>query len=228
MGRVSCGKRIESAQSLADGVAFAAMNRHPLRCRCGRLQGSVEPARSTQRVICYCRDCRAFAHHLGGDGVLDAQGGTEIVASLPSKLRFDAGSETLACLSLSPRGLLRWVASCCNTPIANTPRNPKIAYVGLVHSCLEQGAPPLRQSFGPLRMAVNTGGAPGPVPKGTALATAGSLFGLATTLLGARLGGGWRCNPFFDAGTARPVREVRVLTLAEREQAYVAADRSAG
>ncbi len=203
------------------------MNPHPLRCRCGRLQGSVEPARSTQRVICYCRDCRAFAYHLGGNDVLDAQGGTEIVASLPSKLRFDAGSDALACLSLSPRGLLRWYAACCGTPIANTPRNPKIAYVGLVHSGLEQGAPPLAQSFGPLRMAVNTGGALGPVRKTPALATAGSLFGLATTLLGARLSGGWRDNPFFDAGTARPVRAVRVLTLAEREQACAAADRPA-
>jgi len=204
------------------------MTPHPLRCRCGRLQGSVEPARSTQRVACYCRDCRAFARHLGGDGVLDAQGGTEIVASLPSKLRFDAGSDALACLSLSPRGLLRWYAACCGTPIGNTPRNPKVAYVGLVHTCLEQRAPPLQQSFGPLRMAVNTGGALDPVRKGSARATAGSLFGLGTTLLGARLGGGWRDNPFFDAGTATPVRAVRVLTLAERELAYAAAERAAG
>jgi hypothetical protein len=204
------------------------MKPHPLRCRCGRLQGHVTPARSTQRVICYCRDCRAFAHHLGGHDVLDAQGGTEIVASLPSKLRLDAGSDALACLSLSPRGLLRWYASCCRTPIGNTSRSPKVAYVGLVHGCLEQGAPPLQQSFGPLRMAVNTGSALGPVRKGPALATAGSLLGLATTLLGARLDGGWRDNPFFDTGTATPVREARVLTLAEREQAYAAADRADG
>jgi hypothetical protein len=204
------------------------MKPHPLRCRCGRLQGSVEQARSTQRVVCYCRDCRAFAHHLGGDGVLDAQGGTEIVASLPSKVSFAAGSDALACLSLSPRGLLRWYAACCRTPIGNASRNPKVAYVGLVHSCLEQAAPPLQQSFGPLRMAVNTSGALGPAYKSPALATAASLFGLATTLLGARLGGGWRGNPFFEAGTATPVRAVHLLTPAEREQAYTAADRSAG
>lgn len=187
------------------------------------------PARSSQRVVCYCRDCRAYAWHLGDSDVLDAQGGTEIVASLPSKLRFDAGSDALECLSLSPRGLLRWYADCCGTPIANTPRNPKIAYAGLVHTCLEQGTPPLQQSFGPLRMAVNTGSALGPVRKTPILATAASLFGLATTLLAARIGSGWRDNPFFDdAGTAAPVRSVRVLTPAERAQAYAAADRSAG
>ena len=202
------------------------MTPHPLRCRCGRLRGRVTPARSSQRIVCYCRDCRAYACHLGGDGVLDAQGGTEIVASLPSKLRFDAGSDALACLSLSPRGLLRWVAACCRTPIGNTPRNPKMAYVGLVHSCLEQGAPPLPDSFGRLRMAVNTASALGPVRKTTALASAASLAGLATTLCVARLGGGWRDNPFFDAGTAAPVREVRVLTAEERAQAYAAADRA--
>lgn len=204
------------------------MNPHPLRCRCGRLRGSVTPARTTQRVVCYCRDCRAYACHLGGGDVLDAQGGTEIVASLPAKLRFDAGSEALACLSLSPRGLLRWYAHCCGTPIGNTARNPKLAYVGLVHSCLEQDAPALAHSFGPLRMVVNPGSALRPVQKRPALATAASLFGLATTLLGARLGGGWRDNPFFDAGTAAPVRSVQVLTPAERTRAYAAADRPAG
>lgn len=200
------------------------MNRHPLRCRCGHLQGTVLPARSTQRVICYCRDCRAYARHLAGDGVTDAQGGTEIVAMLPSKLRFEAGSDALACLSLSPRGLLRWYASCCRTPIANTPRNPKIAYAGLVHSCLEQDAPPLAQSFGPLRMAVNIGSALGPVTRTPPLTAAGSLLGLGTTLLGARLGGGWQDNPFFDTDTATPVRAVRVLTREERAQAYAEAN----
>lgn len=208
------------------------MKLHPLRCRCGRLQGSVSPARSSQRIVCCCRDCRAFARHLGGDGVTDAQGGTEIVASLPSQVRFDAGSDALACLSLSPHGLLRWYASCCRTPIGNTPRNPKLAYVGLVHTCLESGlvhgAPTLQHSFGPLRMAVNTGSALGPVRKSPPLAAATNLFGLATTLLGARLGGGWRNSPFFDAVTAAPVRTVRVLTPAQRMQADAAADRGAG
>ena len=120
----------------------------------------MSPARSSQHIVCDCHDCRAFVRHLGGNEVLDAQGGTEIVASLPSHVRFDAGNDALACLSLSPRGLLRWVAACCGTPLANTPRNPKLADVGLVHSGLEQqGAPPLQHSFGRLRMVVTTGSA---------------------------------------------------------------------
>lgn len=201
------------------------MESHPLRCRCGRLRGNVTPARSTQRVVCYCRDCRAYACHLGGDGVLDAQGGTEIVASLPSQVHLDAGCDTLACLSLSPRGLLRWYAGCCGAPIANTPRNPRMAYAGLVHSALDQDGLPLQHSFGPLRMAVNTDGALGAVQKIPALSTATSMFGLATTLLRARLAGSWRDNPFFETGTATPVRPVRVLSLDERTQAYASADR---
>lgn len=202
------------------------MHPHPLRCRCGQLRGSVTPSRATQRIVCYCRDCRAFARHLGGDGIVDAQGGIEIVASRPSLLRFDAGVESLACLSLSPRGLLRWVAGCCGTPIGNTPRSPKFAYVGLLHSCLEHDAPPLPQSFGPLRMAVNTRSALAPVRKTAALAAASSGFSLVTTLLGARLGGGWRDNPLFDVDTGTPVCPVQVLTAQERAQAYAAADRA--
>lgn len=198
------------------------MHTHPLRCRCAHLQGTVELARSTQRAVCYCRDCQAYARHLGSADVLDAHGGTEIVASLPCKLHFSAGHDALACLSLSPRGLLRWYARCCRTPIGNAPRNPKIAYVGLVHSCLELDAPPLARSFGPLRLASDTGHAIGPVRKTAPLAAAGSLLGLAGTLLGARLGGGWRDNPLFEPGTATPVRPVHVLTQDERARAYAA------
>ena len=88
-------------------------------------------------MSCYCRDCQAFAHALGNPGaILDKLGGTDIVATLQQYVTFTKGTEALACLSLSERGLLRWYANCCNTPIANTARNPKLSYVGLVHTCL--------------------------------------------------------------------------------------------
>ena len=69
-----------------------------LACRCGEVQGEIDPRRAYARATCYCRDCRAFACWLGGDGLLDAAGGTDIVAMSPDGLRFTRGFDKVACL----------------------------------------------------------------------------------------------------------------------------------
>ena len=187
------------------------------RCRCGALQGEVEPARAYVRAICHCRDCQTGARALGwGAEVLDANGGTDIVAMRPSGLRFTSGAGKLACLSLGPRGLLRWYAACCGTPIANTPRNPRFAYVGLVAANLASTADDVDALFGPARAALNPQSATGEV-KSTPLLNAWGLFAILRGLLAARLGGSYRQNPFFQLGA--PVREPRVLSLEERASA---------
>ena len=95
---------------------------HPLQCRCGTLKGVIANPRSGNRVVCYCRDCQAFAYFLGREAdVLDELGGSEVVQILPRNLTFTQGVETLACLRLTENGLLRWYAACCSTPIGNTP-----------------------------------------------------------------------------------------------------------
>jgi hypothetical protein len=186
-----------------------------LRCRCGKLQGEVDAHRVAARGVCYCKDCQAFARYLQAeDAVLDTAGGTEAAAALPAAVRFTAGLENLACMSLSPKGIYRWYASCCNTPVGNTPRDPKISYVALVRTCLDAPAAELDRALGHSRFAVNTGSARAPVtarPLRTALAVAR----IGAALLKARLGGGYRDNPFFDASGA-PIRTPRVLTREER------------
>ncbi|MEL6182165.1 MAG: DUF6151 family protein, partial [Myxococcota bacterium] len=103
-----------------------------VQCRCGQLRGGFQPSSRSQRVVCYCRTCQAFAHFLGRPELLDAQGGSHIVQSEPHTLRFHQGSEHLACMRLSDKGLLRWYASCCQTPLGNTPALPSFAFVGLL------------------------------------------------------------------------------------------------
>lgn len=191
---------------------------HPLRCRCGTLQGVVLPSSTATRAICYCNDCQAYARFLGGD-IVDGSGGTEVLATGPRQVQFQQGPESLACLSLSPRGLLRWYARCCRTPIGNTPRNPRIGYVGLVHSCL--GDEPVRRaSFGPVRMAVSTKSAHGPVASPPLGARVSAMFNLVGGLAGSLLPGNRRSSPFFEPGSQAPVRVPYVLSPAEREQAY--------
>jgi len=192
---------------------------HPLRCRCGTVRGELSSTQRTLHAVCYCRDCQAFAHALGEAGaILDDAGGTEVVATRAGNVRFTAGTEALACLSLTERGLLRWYARCCRTPIANTPRDMRLPYAGVMHNCLAPSRTALAAAFGPVRMRVNTGRAKGPVEEPAVLQWL-ALMRIGPGLLWSRLTGGWRSTPFFDAAQRRPIAEPRVLSTAEREQA---------
>lgn len=192
---------------------------HPLRCRCGTLQGHVSaPQQAMARAVCYCKDCQAFAHFLGrADDVLDLNGGTDVIAVHPRQVVISQGLDALACMSMSPRGLLRWYASCCRTPIGNTSRNAKTAYVGLVHTCLEGAGVPIERSFGPVTLRVNRASATVPVTERSRQVFRGALR-ILRTLLGARLSGSHKHSPFFDRDSGLPVLAPHVLTKAERAQ----------
>ncbi len=197
----------------------------PLRCRCGKLQGQVDTARVAARAVCYCKDCQAFARFLGTD-VLNAAGGTEVAATLPAAVRFDAGLEHLACMSLSPKGLYRWYASCCRTPIGATPRDPHTSYIGLVRACLDASPDEMDRELGPVKSHVNTDSATAPVMS-DGVATVGVVAKVGMMMLKARLGGGYKTNPFFQPQTGTPVKPVQVLSLEERK-ALAAQDAKAG
>lgn len=200
------------------------MTGHPLQCRCGTVKGHVVRPGMAVRMVCYCADCQAFAQFLGRpDKMLNANGGTAIVALLPGQVRFEQGLESLACMSLSERGLVRWYASCCNTPIGNTPREFKMPYVGLVDSCLASDSPTLQESFGPLRMVLGTKSASGDVKPTSVVGLVAAMVRLMTSVFGARLRGEYKNNPFFDAQTGKPALAPRVLTKEERERVTHAA-----
>jgi hypothetical protein len=139
------------------------------------------------------------------------------VATLPAQIHFSQGLDALACMSLSDHGMLRWYASCCNTPIGNTPRDFKTPYVGLIESCLESGSPSLQESFGRVRMILNTKYARVQI-KSTPFGNLAAMLGLMTSVIGARLSGTYKRNPFFGAEAGTPVARPRVLTKAEREE----------
>jgi hypothetical protein len=191
---------------------------HPLRCRCGTLKGYVSHPERVNRGVCYCKDCQAYAHFLGKTGdILDEMGGTDVVATLPEYLTFTQGVEALACMSLTENGLLRWYASCCNTPIGNTQRNFKFPFVGLVHTCLEDPSRSLESSFGPVRMRVNTKAAKGK-PKSMPISTITSVFRFLTSVIRARLDGSYQRTPFFTPDRGTPVAVPKVLTSGERDR----------
>jgi len=186
---------------------------HRLRCQCGAIRGYVALPAKTVRAICYCRDCQAFARYLGRAGdILDEHGGTDILATAPSHVRFEQGLDALACMSLSDTGILRWYASCCRTPFGNTPRDRKTHYVGLVHSCLAEQ--PLNASFGPARIRLNTKSARGSV-SATPISTALAILKLIGLIIPARLTRQYDDSPFFDPVSGGPIKQPRVLSEAE-------------
>ncbi|TQM10504.1 hypothetical protein FB548_2707 [Pseudoxanthomonas sp. 3HH-4] len=174
-----------------------------LRCRCGQVQGTVDARRAYARATCYCGDCRAYARHLGQPGVMDAQGGTDIVAMNPLAVRFTAGEEHIAGLCLRQGGLLRWYAACCRTPLANTPRDGKVAYVGVVAACLVPEAD-VDAAFGPPgHVVLNSDSAVGDVRR-TPLAFLAAGARIAMGIMAARLRG--QAPGLFFSANGQPLR----------------------
>ena len=188
---------------------------HPLQCTCSKVKGFVADPRSANRVVCYCRDCQAFAHFLGhANDVLDERGGSDIIQILPKNLTFTQGFDALACIRLTEKGLVRWYASCCNTPIGNTLATPAISFIGLVHNCLEHGGMTLDEAVGPVRAWMNTKGAKGdPKPKTVGQGAVGYWF--VSKVLKARINGDYKRTPLFRPDTGTPIVTPRVLSSGE-------------
>lgn len=198
---------------------------HPLQCRCGQLAGYVAHARPRGRILCYCRDCQAFAHFLGDpQTILDKNAGSDVIPASVADVHFTKGLKYLACMRLSPTGLYRWYASCCRTPIGSTPANPRIAYIGLLHSCLRSGAS-LDETFGPVRVWAFTHNAHGPMKK-RLLAMATSVPRIIGMIASESLRRQHRFSPFLQPDYKTPIVTPRVLTLAERTELIARVEKS--
>ena len=186
--------------------------KHPLQCLCGTIKGFVDEPRRANRAVCYCRDCQAFAHFLGkSDEILDELGGSEVIQVLPKNVTFTQGTEALASMRLTAKGLLRWYAGCCNTPIGNTLDNFKISFIGLVHNCLETADRPIQDSFGPVRVWVNTKGAKGnPKPKTVGVGT--TILWFLGNVAKARIDGSYKQTPLFLVDKGTHIVSPRVLS----------------
>lgn len=181
---------------------------HKVQCNCGAIRANLDPAGVSNRAICYCTDCRAFALFLERPDILDRSGGTELIQVAQSRLQFTLGIERLVAIRLTERGMIRWYSSCCKTPIGNTMPNPKMIFVGLIHSCLNHSQ--LNRDFGESVALVSTSTAVGdPKPKQVGLVR--SMCRFLQMLVVGRMSGAYRKSPFF-AQSGSPVVEPRTLT----------------
>ena len=173
------------------------------------------------RVVCMCDDCQAYARYLGGaQSVLDEHGGTDIFQATPSQIVLAEGTEHLRCLRLSSKGLLRWYAGCCRTPVVNTVASFRVPFVGIVHSFMDfEGSCTRREALGPVIAYTQARYAVGEPPVGAhPRAPFGLIVRSLRLLARAVLKGAHKPSPFFTLGTGEPVVEPMVLSGPEREK----------
>jgi len=191
-----------------------------LGCRCGEVHGwlrGVSPS-TVNRMLCYCQDCQAFLHQLGRADLLDAHGGTDLVQVSLSSVSFDRGTERIAAVRLSSKGMHRWYASCCKTPLGNT-TTLALPFVGIPPEVL-RGAPDAGRRdelFGKVRAAMFGEDATGGVPEGSTRFPLRMMLHVLRLLLGWKLSGKTWPHPFFDRATQAPRYPVATLTHEERE-----------
>lgn len=172
--------------------------------------------RTANRVICYCDDCQAFAHHLNRAELLDAKGGSDIIQVAPATLTFVRGQDRIAGVRLAPKGLYRWHSTCCGTPLGNTV-SPKIPFVGVMARTFDHGAQRADDVFGKPTGAILGKYAIGEVPAGSRGMPLGVVARALLKVAGWRLRGQAWPHPFFEKGKTVPVYPLRVLTRDERE-----------
>ena len=189
-----------------------------IRCSCGSVEGRARglSPKSVNRMVCHCRTCVAYPGLLGAaEGALDPYGGANIFQMAPANFTIDMGIEHIACLRLTPKGVLRWYAECCQTPIANTLAKPGVPLLGVLPSCLDLDATgsSLDDVLGPIRARTNA-----QLPRDQVRQLAGTktkLFSMllhySCLLISWRLQGKHRPFVFFDAATRRPIRAPRFV-----------------
>jgi len=189
-----------------------------LRCRCGSVRAIVTNAssRTVNRVVCYCDDCQAFVHRLGRGDLLDAHGGSDIVQLAPASLTFVQGQDRIKGLRLSSKGLYRWYASCCNTPVGNTAL-PAIPFVGIIVTAFDHDAQRADDVFGAPVGAIFGKFAVGKAPEGSTGLNLSLLLRAIGKVLGWRLRGKVWPHPFFKRDDGAAIYPVQVLSREERE-----------
>jgi hypothetical protein len=189
-----------------------------LHCRCGEVRGLVtntSPS-TVNRVICYCSDCQAFLHHLGRADLLDARGGTDIVQIAPASLSFARGKERIVGLRLTPKGVYRWYASCCGTPLGNTV-DPAIPFVGIVVHVFETETQKPDDLFGHPIGAIYGKHAVGDAPAGSTGFNPRLFLRVIRMVIGWRIRGQTWPHPFFDRATRLPSYPLTTLSDQQRE-----------
>lgn len=188
-----------------------------LRCRCGEVRGvvtDVTPS-SCNHALCYCKDCQAFARFLDREDMLDAQGGTDIVQVAPSQVRIEQGIDQLRSMRLHDKGMIRWYADCCRSPLGNT-MSMRVPFVGLPTVCFAErpDASVIGNAVGANAKSATS------QPPGDAYQVISVRWALraAAQLFGWWIRGKGKPTPYFEVATGKPIVAPHVLSTEDRKR----------
>lgn len=186
-----------------------------VNCRCGKVHLTIQTGGPGKHLKCYCKYCQGFARHFGeGQRLLDTRGGTSVFQLSPHRVEIAKGTDELAWFKLSEKGVMRWYANCCGTPLLNTLETPKLPLISLLTGNVHG------VELGPVKYHSSVeNAAPGAVlsPAGR-VALAGIVLGFLGRVIAARLSGNWRKNPFFGPDKM-PITPMSPLSKEARDKA---------
>jgi hypothetical protein len=164
-------------------------------CSCGSVQLKLRTRVGT-RIVCYCPSCRDFLQRCDRAGWLDPWGGSDLYQTAPENVTIGRGKDKLGWIRLSAKGPLRWVATCCNTPVANTLESRTVPYLTLQTRGIDDPA-----DLGEVAARANRRYATGHItePQGSVNRV---IWTFGARALRSWATGGWRKNPFFDVNGA--------------------------
>lgn len=115
-------------------------------------------------------------------------------------------------MQLSPKGMPRWYADCCNAPIATTSRTARFPFAGfIVKRIADPGA------LGPV---TTRGFVPQPGGRQSHEKLRYAAVGLLTRVAKSWVSGNWRNTPFFNSDSGDPVVLPKILSKSERAKFY--------
>ncbi|MFY0596022.1 MAG: hypothetical protein JXQ85_06305 [Cognatishimia sp.] len=179
-----------------------------LTCACGATHWTIKSQAEGRHLKCHCMDCRSFANHLGRASRHIEDDGVRIFQTYPGNVAFTKGGDNLTALRLSPKGILRWYTSCCNTPVATTIAKAGLPFCGM-------SLPNDHPDFGPVKTMVFTKDTDRGLKDKAVLPGILSLLARAASV---RITGREYKAPFF-APDGAPTTDPSVLTLEQRKAA---------
>jgi len=175
-------------------------------CKCGTVRGRLcdVDAKSGMALTCHCSYCRAAEVHLGQPD--PAPDGVTLYQTTANIVQFETGREAVSAFRFNPKGMIRWHATCCGSPLFNTMAHPGTGFASLVVARVDTP-----DALGPVRTVLGKRNAAG---KESYRGVMPLVLAMMIRTVRMKLSGDWRKTPFFRPdGTANG--EVILLTAAQ-------------
>lgn len=187
-----------------------------LACACGELRARLVDIAVNDgvHVVCHCDDCRANMTALGHTD--PGAEGVDLFQTTPDKVRIDKGGENLAILRLTPKGVLRWYAKCCSTPLWTTMGTRTIPAMAVQTRNITES-----DTLGPVTVRAFVQESGRPMRHENAV---GWMTGLMARSARAWISGRWKTSELFD-DDGHPTRPVHLATRQERAAALMGLQR---